>query len=147
MINECNENNIKRIVETIKSVQNSEKIDDEIVKNSFIYENNDEIAMISYEKFGKYGLIRYFIFKRSIKEGIIYELVDKLINGARKNGITDLIAISSKEMIDLFTSLGFLEINKERLYIEETCFTKTRFKDASVLLKNIATIDLIAKKE
>ena len=136
MIKEFSEENLDMILKTIKCSNGNELVDEEILKNTLFYENEDDIAMVSYERFGKNALIRYFIFKKSIEYYIIVELMDELMKKVKENSIECLIAISSNEMRDLFLDLKFNEFDKSYFFIGETNILNTKYKNANIMVRN-----------
>ena len=96
------------------------------------------VGLLSFEEFNHFGLIRYFIFRKEVKEKIIYELFNKIVQKASKKGIKSLLSlVVKKDAVAVFKGLGFYEIDKEDVYIEETVLHQTKFKDAFVLKYDI----------
>ena len=99
-------------------------IEEEIVKNASVIMDLDEVVgAISYEKFGYYGLIRYFIFKKYVDDDIIENLFLHLEKKASKDEIRYLFSIvMDKDVMDLFDNLSFIksEIILIDLYIDSS---------------------------
>lgn len=133
-------NNMKdRVFELLSNIDNLE-IDDKIIEKCAILQddNNDIKGIISYEKFDKIGLIRYFIFKRNLD----LDSLAMLYQGLEKNMSDDYIRIvigivNSKTVKDVFEYIGFKESNPSLLYFDETAFTKTNYKDSLIYKKAI----------
>ncbi len=114
-------------------------IDDNIVNNASVMLEEDEIlGMISFEKFGYIGLIRYFIFQRTITDIYTIELLNNLMEKARNEDVTTLISIiNNLEVEEIFVLLGFQEVDKENVFFDETIFSNTEYKDSKVFIKKI----------
>lgn len=137
MIKEYKDEYLDIIMKTIKCSKGNEMVNEEILKNTLFYENDDDIAMISFEKFGRNALIRYFIFRKSIEYHIVLELMEALIEKAKENNIINLIAISSNEMKNLFLDLKFKEFDKTYFFIGELNILNTRYKNANIMICNL----------
>lgn len=137
MIKEYKDEYLDIIMKTIKCSKGNEMVNEEILKNTLFYEKDDDIAMISFEKFGRNALIRYFIFRKSIEYHIVLELMEALIEKAKENNIINLIAISSNEMKNLFLDLKFKEFDKTYFFIDELNILNTRYKNANIMICNL----------
>lgn len=137
MIKEYKDEYLDIIMKTIKCSKGNEMVNEEILKNTLFYEKDDDIAMISFEKFGRNALIRYFIFRKSIEYHIVLELMEALIEKAKENNVINLIAISSNEMKDLFLDLKFKEFDKTYFFIGELNILNTRYKNANIMICNL----------
>lgn len=137
MIKEYKDEYLDIIMKTIKCSKGNEMVNEEILKNTLFYEKDDDIAMISFEKFGRNALIRYFIFRKSIEYHIVLELMEALIEKAKENNIINLIAISSNEMKNLFLDLKFKEFDKTYFFIGELNILNTRYKNANIMICNL----------
>ena len=111
------------------------KVDMDIVQNASYVEKDDQIiGVLSFETFQRIGLIRYFIFSQTVSDDIVYKLLDSVKRKAIETNIFCLITFVMKEEIkELFEKLGFLLIDNKRVYVEESCITKSNFKDVYIL--------------
>jgi N-acetylglutamate synthase-like GNAT family acetyltransferase len=102
------------------------KIDVDVVMNASLLMNEGEITgIISFECFGTTGLIRYFIFKKMIDEETLEKLFNNLLIKAKEKDLTKIIAfVSNEETIPIFSFLGFTEVDKKQVYIEEKKYDK-----------------------
>lgn len=130
-----NEENMCDIIEFIENYLKVKDIDLEVIKNaSFVSDGKEVIGLLSFEKFCKIGLVRYFVFKRIVDSNIVFDLLDSVIEDAREKGITSLTTIANNEGIKrIFKELGFFEIESKYVYIEEENLLNTKYKDSSVL--------------
>ena len=114
-------------------------IAEEIVKNASVIMDLDEVVgAISYEKFGYYGLIRYFIFKKYVDDDIIENLFLHLEKKASKDEIRYLFSIvMDKDVMDLFDNLSFIKMDKDNLFIEEERLSDSKYKNATIMAKKI----------
>ena len=127
------------VINLLKNV-NGLKIENHIVDNCHVLLNDKEDIMgtISYEKYDKYALIRYFVFKKNISYEDLLSLYNSLENELKNLDISKAIAIiNSEEVKEVFMFLKFEKMNKEKIYFDETIFTQTNYKDNDVYIKNI----------
>lgn len=114
-------------------------IEEKIVKNASVIMDLDEVVgAISYEKFGFYGLIRYFIFKKYVDDDIIESLFLHLEKKACKDEIKYLFSIvMDQDVMDLFDNLLFVKMDKEKLFIEEERLSDSKYKNATIMAKRL----------
>lgn len=115
-------------------------IEDFIIDNCCILVNEKEdiVGTISYERFSKLALIRYFVFKRSVSKedlSILYNCLEEDLK--KKNIISAVGIVNSDEVKEVFKCIGFQKIDKEKVFFEETLFTKTNLKDNDVFIKKV----------
>lgn len=135
-IRRANVENYQLIEDFLKRVPSIQDIKKEIIEQSsiLINEDNEIIGIIAFEQFGKIGLIRYFIFQKTIRNEDIKTLFLDLINYASSLGIKEVISVVQKdELLALFTSFGLTKVNNETIYLNETPFKETEFNQAKVL--------------
>lgn len=135
-IKRANVENYQLIEDFLKRVPSIQDIKKEIIEQSsiLINEDNEIIGIIAFEQFGKIGLIRYFIFQKTINNDDIKTLFLDLINYASSLGIKEVISVVQKdELLALFTSFGLTKVNNETIYLNETPFKETEFSQAKVL--------------
>lgn len=129
----------EQVFELLKNINNLE-IDENIIENcSILLDDTNEInGIISYEKFDKVGLIRYFIFKRNINNSDLQLLYNHLESHIKKEGIKNIIGIvNSNEIKTVFETIGFQKFDSSLLFFDETNFMKTNYKDSLVYEKTI----------
>lgn len=129
----------EKVIGLLQNINNLE-IDENIIKNCSLLldEYKDIIGIISYEKFDKVGLIRYFIFKRNIGLDSLLLLYNCLENNIKKDGIKNVIGIvNSEEVREVFEYIGFKKFDSFYLFFDETNFLKTNYRDSLVYEKSI----------
>lgn len=134
-----NNDNKTMVINLLKNV-NGLKIEDHIVNNCHVLlnEKDDITGTISYEKFNRYALIRYFVFKKNIVSNDLIVLYDSLEKELALKKISESIAIiNSNEVKEVFESLGFKKVEKSKVFFDETEFKKTNFKDNDIYAKKI----------
>lgn len=138
-VRKIEEKNITDLEKFLKSVESIKEVELEVLKNAvFIQENDDILGMISFEIFNKHGLIRYFVFKKNIVLENIYEMFRLLEESAIENDLKYLFSIVNEEkIIELFKQLDFNEIDKNYFFIEEKNVLQTKYKDSTILLKEL----------
>lgn len=132
-----NINNKQMVINLLKNV-NGLKIEEHILKNCHVLldDNNDIVGTISYEKYDNMVLIRYFVFKRNMEYQDLLILYNSLEEELNNYNIENALAIiNSNEVKEVFTYLGFDKIDKDKVYFDETIFSKTSYKENDVYLK------------
>lgn len=133
-----NEENKNQVLAFLKDISLINDVNEEVVLNGEFLMDNEIVGLLSFEEFNKIALIRYFIFKKAVNENLVMELFKKIIKKASNKDVESLITlVVKKEAIDIFKGLGFYEIDKEDVYIEETNIMDTKFKDAFILKYDI----------
>lgn len=138
-VEKVNDHNIVMLVNLLKNVKGL-KIENHIVNNCHLLltDNDDISGTISFEIYGKYALIRYFIFKKNINYQDILLLYESLEQELKENDIKEAIAIiNSTEVKDVFISLGFAKINEDNVYFDETLFKNSTYKNNEIFSKKI----------
>lgn len=137
-IQRTNQNNYHLIASFLKRIPSIDEIKTEFIDNSSILLNsltNEILGIVAYEQFGKYGLIRYFIFQKNIEKEQVNALFLDLVDHAKSLGIKQVISVIQKdELLSIFTTFGLNPINNEQIYLNETPFKDTDFHDAKVLI-------------
>lgn len=130
----CNESNINSIRDFILNVPSIKNVEDEILKNTFIIEDDSEIlGTLSYERFSNCAMIRYFIIKKSISNGLIIELFSKMLDNIDEK-IEKIYAISlDNNVYNLFSGLGFMRLDKRFFYLEESLISND--DNSSIMFK------------
>lgn len=132
------QNNKENVINFLRDISLIHDINEDVVMNGEYVIDGEIVGLLSFEEFNRFGLIRYFIFRKEVKEEVIFELFKKIIEKASKKGITALLSlVVKKDAVDIFKSLGFYEIDKDDVFIEETLINQTKFKDAFVLKYDI----------
>ncbi|XMB86718.1 hypothetical protein RJG79_02710 [Mycoplasmatota bacterium WC44] len=129
----------EEVIKFLENIPSIDAIDEDVVMNaSVLTEENTILGLLSYEKFTKYGLIRYFIFKSVISNEHILELFNDVIESARMDDIDTLFSvIKKKEVEGFFGELGFNKVDKSKFVIDEENFLDSKYKDANIMLCRI----------
>ena len=124
----------------LKSVPSIENVDGSIVDNAVIAVEDDKIVgCISFEEFDKKALVRYFVFKKMLANSYLELLLSKLEEKVVSKKINMLVCIAENSQIeDLFNSLGFIEVNNKKIFINEEDIKYTNFKN-SIFLNKLLT--------
>lgn len=111
-------NLLKNFLECIPSIK---EISKEILENSIvIMDDANIIGNISIEVYNNKGLIRYFVFRKSINSNYLNDMVEELISLSKNININEIICIAdNNDVIELFRGLGFNVINKNIFFDEE----------------------------
>jgi len=130
--------NKDKIISFLSSVPSISSLDEKILVNSsVITENLKVIGSMSFEEFDKNGLIRYFVFKRSIPNELLVNMLNNVIDTAKNKNINRLVCIVDNEQIrSLFLELGFNDI-EENVYINEEKSINTLYSNSTFLSKVI----------
>ncbi len=133
------DSNFEEVVDFLRKINVVKSIDLDVIRNGVLVTEGDEIiGMISYEKFTNYGLIRYFIFKKQIDVIFIEELIKKLEKKALEDDVNSLFSIISNVNVkNIFSELGFEDVEKSKFFIDEMPVSKGKYKDAIILMKPI----------
>lgn len=124
------------------SVPSIKEIDEDILqKATLVTDEDDIVGAISYETYNDLGLIRYFVFKKILDDSLIDDLFSNMEFNARADGIKEIFCIVNDKTIEnLFSSLGFKQVEKENLYIDEEPFLMHEYKNSNVMIKNIMDV-------
>lgn len=138
-IERVNEHNLFDLKEFLLSVKTITEIDDNIIKNAIVIIDNEKVVgAVSYEKFSSNGLIRYFVFKRTLENDIVISLFNKLEEVARNDSIEKLYCVVNTNMVEeLFKELGFEKTNIKKLFIDEEPFDMLNESNAFIMCKKI----------
>lgn len=136
-VNEENYGLAKKFLQNVPSISD---IDDEVLLNaSLLYDDNEISGAIAFEKFHAYALVRYFIFKRHVDAEIIKELFFSLEDSAKQNKMRYIFSVvTSSDIEELFKSLSFDEVDKEKVFIDEEMFVMSKFKDTKMMMKQLS---------
>jgi N-acetylglutamate synthase-like GNAT family acetyltransferase len=134
-----NDSNFEKVEGFLQSVEGM-KIDRDVIYNaSMLVEGEEIIGVISFECFGKNALIRYFIFKKIIDEENLSNLFKNLVHKAKDKNINRIFSfVYNENTSPIFEFLGFNQIDKRQIYIEEKKFIDTKNKDAFVYCYEVA---------
>lgn len=138
-IENVNEFNINKLKDFLLSVKTINQIDDNVLKNAIvILDETDVVGAVSYEKFSSSGLIRYFVFKRSLENDVVISLFNKLESVAQEDNIKMLYCVVNSDIVEeLFKELGFEHSNIKKLYIDEELFDMINNEKAYIMIKKI----------
>lgn len=122
------------------SVSSIDEVDNDVLKNAVIVlDEKRVVGAVSYEIFSNYALVRYFIFQKTLKEDVVKKMFESLINKAKMENIDYLFSIIlSSEVESLFKDLEFKVADKSKIFIDEQCFLKTKYKDALFMIRPIS---------
>lgn len=131
-------NNIDDVIDFLKEVSLVSDINEDVLLNGEVVFDGQIIGLLSFEEFCSVGLIRYFIFRKSVTNDLIKKLFNKIVSKAKNKNIDLLITlVVKKEARLIFKSIGFNEISNDDVYIDEININETKFKDAIVLKYDI----------
>ncbi len=128
-------NLLKNFLECIPSIKD---IKEEVLLNSIvIVDNNNIVGNISIELYDKKGLIRYFVFRKSINSNYLTKMIEELIILAKELKLNEIICIAdNNDVIELFRGLGFNVINKN-IYFDEELYKISNNVNSSYLSYNV----------
>lgn len=136
-VEKINNDNKRMVIDLLNNV-NGLSIEKHILDNCYVLFNDleDIVGTISYEKYDNLVIVRYFVFKRNVTNDELLYLYNSLENELQKNKIDNVVAIiNSDEVREVFEYLGFKKLDKNKVYFDETVFTKTHYKNNDVYLK------------
>lgn len=124
-------NLLKTFLECIPSIK---EIKEEVLSNSIIIiDDNIIVGNISLELYGKKGLIRYFVFRKSINSNYLNSMIEELIKLAKELKLEEIICIAdNNDVIELFRGLGFDVFNKN-IYFDEEIYKAINNSNSSYL--------------
>ncbi len=130
------ENNFESAYNFLKSVPSISGVDDTILKNGIVVLDDEKvIGSVSFERFDRIGLVRYFVFKKNLSNEVLKSMMDALEDNARKQNILQLICVADNFQIeDLFKELDFLNLRKN-IFINEEKIALTNFSNSNFLYK------------
>ncbi len=133
--NEENKKDIETFLNRITLINN---INQDVINNACIIWRSGEVdAILSYEVFSAYGLIRYFIFHRHVTFDEIVSLFTEVVDFASSNNIEYLITIVEKEeLAKIFEKLGFISLSPDELYFDEISLNN-KYPNASAMIYKI----------
>lgn len=122
----------------LKGIPSIKYVNDNIIKNSVVIWNDSNIiGNISIELYDKVGLIRYFVFRKSIKDSFLHEMINILVLKAKELNINKLICIADNiDVENLFLGLNFIK-TENKVFFDEDIYTNIGFKDSSFLVYSI----------
>ena len=122
----------------LKGIPSIKDVNDNIIKNSVVIWNESNIiGNISIELYDKVGLIRYFVFRKSIKDSFLHEMINILVLKAKELNINKLICIADNiDVENLFLGLNFIK-TENKVFFDEDIYTNIGFKDSSFLVYSI----------
>lgn len=132
-----NENLKEKLIELLSSINNL-VVEDEVIKNCSILlnDNEDIVGLISYEQFCSVGLIRYFIYKKSIEIEYLVQLYQDLEQTLRYNNVKKILGIvNSSDIKNVFSKIGFEFIDSNDVFFEETVLSKSMYKNSEAYYK------------
>lgn len=136
-VEKINDENKMMVINLLNNV-NGLTIENHILNNCCVLLNDSEdiVGTISYEQYDNIAIVRYFVFKRNVTNDELLYLYNYLEKDLKVKKIDNVIAIiNSDEVRDVFEYLGFMKIDKNKVYFDETVFSNTNYKDNDVYLK------------
>lgn len=123
----------------LTSVPSINEVSNDILSNALIVKDDGVIiGAVSYEKYNKNALIRYFVFKKTIDDEIVISLFKALEESARNDGISVLYCVVNSLLIEeLFNRLGFCKKEGSKLYIDEELFDLSKNNQAFIMEKEL----------
>ncbi len=106
------------------------------LNNTLVLVDDGVIGLITYEKFGNLGLVKYFVIKKKV-ENEIKNFFEFFVNKV-KLSIDSLFIFSNNEDFDTISTLGFEKTNYSNIYIGEVNYLKTDYKN-----KHLYILDFI----
>jgi len=125
----------EKVQKFLNEIDTLNNLDIDLLENGVcIYENDEIIGYITFEKYCEYGLIRYFIFQKKIDIQKVFQMFHQLVDVARAKLMIALIAIGKNdEVINLFEMLGFYKIDPYNLVVNNQTIEKTELEGATIL--------------
>lgn len=136
-VEKINDENKMMVINLLNNV-NGLTIENHILNNCCVLLNDSEdiVGTISYEQYDNIAIVRYFVFKRNVTNDELLYLYNYLEKDLKVRKIDNVIAIiNSVEVKEVFEYLGFMKIDKNKVYFDETVFSNTNYKDNDVYLK------------
>ena len=124
---------------SLTSVPSINEVSNDILSNALIVKDDGVIiGAVSYEKYNKNALIRYFVFKKTIDDEVVISLFKALEESARNDGISLLYCVVNSLLIEeLFNRLGFCKKEGSKLYIDEELFDLSKNNQAFIMEKEL----------
>ncbi|HAX73915.1 MAG TPA: hypothetical protein DCY20_10370 [Firmicutes bacterium] len=99
------------VIEFLKKVTTLDQVNMDIVNHSVLAMRfNEVIGMVSYEPFDEVGIIRYFVYDKTVTPDLIVNLFFELYAKAKGREIKQLVAMATNQYAThLFEMLGFCE--------------------------------------
>ena len=137
--------NIKDVEKFLLQTDTIVEIEKDILELGYILKNDEKdeiVGFITYEKYSEYGLIRYFIFQKTIASYYIFEMFEKLKEKAVNNNIESFIAIAkNKEVVELFQKLDFYDISNSNFLINGQKIIGTDLEDAVIFKHDLNNLE------
>ena len=129
----------KKVEAFLKNIPAIDALSPEVINKSVVLCDESEIkGIITYERFGSVGLIRYFIFQKDIPLGWVNQLFETLVKTAKSEEIKKIVSIVQKpELVAVFASLGFKKVPNANLYFNELPLLKTSLSPGAVLVYSV----------
>lgn len=123
----------------IKEIPSIKDVDMNILNNaSLVIEDDEIVGTLAFEQFANKGLVRYFIFKKTLEEDTVIDLFKSMEGNAIISGIKKIYCIATDENIySLFKNLGFNKIDENFLYIDEQSVLNEKYNDTIFMGKEI----------
>lgn len=133
---------LPKVKDFLKRIPSIKEIEEAVLDNASVLFDQDKImGILSFEVFENRGLVRYFIFQKTIKDEDIKTLFHECLEKAKEHQLIELLAIAlKKEIQEVFKSLGFQIINNRYCFIGEEPVRVTEFDQATIMRYRISEV-------
>lgn len=130
-----NQELLPKVKDFLKRIPSIKEIEEPVLDNASLLVDQDKImGILSFEIFENRGLIRYFIFQKTISDQDIHALFKECLAKARQENLIELLAIALKnEIQEVFKTLGFQIISNRSVFIGEEPVRATEFDKATIM--------------
>lgn len=113
--NSLTENEILKAKEFLEKV-NIKEINN-LLNNMLVLIEDDVQGIITYENYDKTSLIRYFIYKKQVKDETAKLLLTKTLENIKDQGQNDCVIIVDNSFLKMLDNLGF--VKQEMIFLDE----------------------------
>ena len=135
-VNQKSADELKAFLTSVPSIND---VSDAILSNAIIVKDEGVIiGAVSYERYNKNALIRYFVFKKTMEDEVVISLFNTLEESARNDGVSIMYCVVNSPLIEeLFNRLGFEKKEGSKLYIDEELFDLSKNNQAFIMEKQL----------
>lgn len=113
--NSLTENEILKTKEFLDKI-NIKEINN-LLNNMLVLIEDDVQGIITYENYDKTSLIRYFIYKKQVKDETAKLLLTKTLENIKAQGQNDCVIIVDNSFFNMLDHLGF--VKQKMIFLEE----------------------------